>query len=328
MSIDYLEGKEKVEKDYLDLLIRYQINAVICQDIREDLMNLLSQTPEGIIRINCYHTRPFYDQSFVRQEIRYYRYTSFKEFCYYSFCWVFPKYFAGKLYECSLRDWERSFSASTYVCLLSERYFDRLLKLAPFAAKEKLIAINNPNSFIDTDIDKIWNKEKVILWVGRHINSPKNFPLFIDFWKQFKKRHTEWKAIVLGEGIDWETNKRYADRKKAIDVEFLGNKQNVDEYYNRSSFIMITSYYEGWSMVLVEAMSRGCIPCVYNTFEALLDIVDDEVNGVVLPPFEIDVAVKRISSIINDVALMDRMRTDCRRKANSFDVKNILKFRK
>lgn len=322
--LNYLQGEAESKKAYLDILERYDIHAVICQEPRVDLMNILSATPDGIRRITCYHCRPFYDQQYIRQVMRFYNPPSFREFCYKSFCRVFPEYHLKKTLEYSLRDWERVLSVSDKICLLSDRFFDRLCHYASFIDRKKLIAINNPNSFPVRTSSKKKEREKLFLWVARHENGQKNFPLFIDFWKQFKETHSDWKAIVLGEGVDWEYNKRCAKKKHTEDIEFLGNQQNMPEYYERASFIMMTSFWEGWGMVLTEALSFGCIPCVFDTFESLHDIIDDRVNGVIIPPFNIKAAIEAISEILGNVDMMDKMRFNGLRKVLAFDVSIIV----
>jgi len=46
---------------------------------------------------------------------------------------------------------------------------------------------------------------------------------------------------------------------------------------------MMTSRFEGWPMVLMEAMQMGVVPVVYNSFESLSDIVVDGENGYIIP---------------------------------------------
>jgi glycosyltransferase involved in cell wall biosynthesis len=47
--------------------------------------------------------------------------------------------------------------------------------------------------------------------------------------------------------------------------------------------LILTSEYEGFPLVLAEAMSFGVIPVVYGSYSAVYDIISDGVDGVILP---------------------------------------------
>lgn len=324
LTVDYSENAEKAKEAYLHILDNYNIDTVICQGIGIDLMDVLSATPENIARITCYHGRPFYDQSYTRQVLRYYNRFGIKEFFYKTFCRIFPKYHSNKLLQYSLDEWRKAFSSSDYICLLSELFFDRLCHFTPFANRNKLIAFNNPNSFPCPAEYNDFKKEKIILWVARHENGSKNFPLFIDFWGRFSKHHSDWKAIVLGDGDDLTYNKRYATEKKTKELTFLGNQTDVAYFYKRASFIMMTSFGEGWGMVLTEAMSFGCIPCAFDTFESLHDIIDDEENGIIIKPFCLKKAISRIEEIIDNPDFEESLRNNCMNKVKNFEAEKIV----
>lgn len=47
--------------------------------------------------------------------------------------------------------------------------------------------------------------------------------------------------------------------------------------------MILTSEYEGFPLVLAEAMSFGVIPVVYGSYSAVYDIISDGVDGMILP---------------------------------------------
>lgn len=60
-----------------------------------------------------------------------------------------------------------------------------------------------------------------------------------------------------------------------------GNRTDMVDYYSMASILCVTSVFEGWPLVLNEAMSYGTVPVVFNTLRALSDIVDNQINGFV-----------------------------------------------
>jgi len=66
--------------------------------------------------------------------------------------------------------------------------------------------------------------------------------------------------------------------------------------FARASFMLMTSNREGFGLVLVEAMSQGCVPIAYDIKYGPSDIITDGVDGFVVEPGDIDglgAAIKR-----------------------------------
>lgn len=61
-------------------------------------------------------------------------------------------------------------------------------------------------------------------------------------------------------------------------IEFKGT-QPSEPYYAESSVLCMTSTYEGFPMVLIEAQQYGCVPMAFDSFEAVHDIIEDGENG-------------------------------------------------
>ena len=72
-----------------------------------------------------------------------------------------------------------------------------------------------------------------------------------------------------------------------------GAKKN----FHLSSFSLLTSRYEGQGLVVLESMSAGCIPISYAVNYGPADIIDDGVNGFVVPAGDVDALAGRDSSV-------------------------------
>lgn len=322
-SIDYYGDKSQAVKDYRELLLSLRIDFVINQEPRQDLLHLLSETPSGIKRITCVHVQPFYCQTYYKELIKYYNRPGTKALLYKSFCTLFPSYYYKKTLRIQRDTLSHAMTVSDYLCLLSNRFIPRVINYFPEAKRSQIVAINNPNTFsVGRRGEK--PKKKQIIWVGRHENAQKNFPLFIDFWTLFSKHHPDWEALVLGEGKDLVYNKNYARRRAVQNISFLGNRKDVSTFYDEASFIIVTSYYEGWCMVLTEAMNYGCIPCVFDTYESLHDIIEHKKEGLVIRPFDNIQLVNDINEIIDNPSIMTEMQSNCILKSSAFDVEKIV----
>lgn len=321
--LDESLSKQDYICSYQQLLRNKCIDVIINQDTRQDLLELLPYTPEGIKIITCIHSQPFFSQGNTRHLMKYYEKTGLKAQLFRSFCWMFPLY-----HDCiSLRRdrtmFDRVLAESNLICLESEAFIPRMKRYMPYIDASRFVAVSNPNSFHSIELETV-NKDKIFLWVGRQENVSKNFPSFVDFWVRFNKIHPEWEAWVVGVGSYLEYNKSYARRKKAKNLVFLEKVDDISRYYEKATFYALTSAYEGQPMTLLEAMSNGCIPCVYDTFESLHDIVDDGVNGVIVPAYDYNRMISRIEDIMQDKTVMYSMQNSAIEKTKKFSVERIV----
>lgn len=93
----------------------------------------------------------------------------------------------------------------------------------------------------------------------------------------------------------------------------------VDIYYEESAILLLTSIYEGFGLVLTEAMSRGCVPMAFDSFNSVHDIIDSGKNGILIRPFKITDYVNNLMRLVQDehrLKLMSVAAKDVIRKFN------------
>ena len=85
----------------------------------------------------------------------------------------------------------------------------------------------------------------------------------------------------------------------------------------------MTSSYEGWPMVLMEAMSFGCVPVVYDSFEAVHGIIDDGNDGLIVRKFDVSEMSAAILNLIHDEDKRLKMIESGKEKIKKFRVESI-----
>lgn len=120
------------------------------------------------------------------------------------------------------------------------------------------------------------SKQKSILSVGRldgwHV---KGFDVLIRAWGRIVDslklivESEGWKLQIAGTGSEESLNylKQLCKENGVEDsVEFLGFRKDVEKLYQEASIFVLSSRYEGFGLVLIEAMSQGCacIACDYK----------------------------------------------------------------
>lgn len=163
--------------------------------------------------------------------------------------------------------------------------------------KDKFLAIPNPNPV--SCCDKVATKEKEILYVGRIEYNQKRTDRVIDIWKELEPLNPDWKLTIVGDGDDREDLQNLIDEYGLRNVAITGFV-NPLEYYRKASILLLTSEYEGFGLVIVEAMSNGVVPVVYNSFESASDLVNNGYNGLLLDkPFFLSQFTNAIQGLMN-----------------------------
>lgn len=167
--------------------------------------------------------------------------------------------------------------------VLAPGYIKTFMKYTGLKESDKLIALGNPVTVDSQDyVYSSDTKEREILFVGRLDYYQKKVERIIAIWQLLEEHFCDWRLTLVGGGPALEGIKHLVAEKGLKRVSFEGF-QNPVAYYKRASILILTSEFEGFPLVLPEAMSFGVVPMVYGSFAAAYDIIDDEKNGAVLP---------------------------------------------
>lgn len=309
---------------YNRLLKKLSIDCVIFQWIERHTIIWLKNTPSNIKIISVLHLQPFAGYGYERFIFKHYRVNNLRQFVVKFICIICP--IIARNYRIRYTKYLLStiVKYSDEVCLLSKRFIPRIKRIMPTIEIEKFKAINNPITFnLDKNID-ISSKENIILFVGRIHDVSKNIYGFVDIWNELAKMNFNWRAIVVGDGEDLKYVKQYAIKKSVQRISFVGNKRNISSFYKKSKIILITSFSEGWSMALTEGMSYGCVPCAFDSYESLYDIIDNKKNGFIIPSFDNRKFVEQVQELINDDKKYEEMAIAAMQKISVFNPESIV----
>ena len=126
--------------------------------------------------------------------------------------------------------------------------------------------------------------------------------------------------VIVGDGpIRQELEQKSQKMERII---FAGY-QEPEPFYRDASILCLTSDFEGWGMVLTEAMTFGAIPVVFNSFAAVTDIIEDGRTGMLVPPFSCKRFARKLAVLMRDEELRAEMSKTCRKFVQRFDIQNI-----
>ena len=174
---------------------------------------------------------------------------------------------------------------SDHYLLLSKSFIEGFKKYA-FNDGQKVAVCPNPLTIdFPTEIS-LSDKRKEILYVGRLELNQKRVDRVLEIWKDLNERHPQWKLTLVGDGVDREKLEESAKKMSLRNYSFEGF-QNPKKYYKNAQFLLLTSDYEGFGLVLIEAMSYGVIPIGLGSYHAIYDIINNGKNGFVTKlPFD------------------------------------------
>ncbi len=137
-----------------------------------------------------------------------------------------------------------------------ENYFPEL--------KDKLLVFNNLINYkkilknAKEKIEMKKNKEITFINVGRHEEKQKRLSRIIEAVEKLKQENIKCKVLFVGDGVDNIKYKNMVKDKKLEDyITFLGAKQNPYPYFCISDCFLMSSEYEGYPVVFIEALILG-----------------------------------------------------------------------
>lgn len=120
---------------------------------------------------------------------------------------------------------------------------------------DKINLLKNDN--INDEEKKIFSTGKVFINIGRFTHQKGQKHLIGAFFKVLISEPTS-KLVILGSGeLESDLNNLVKKNKTENSIFFLGNKENVFKYLNRSDCFVFTSIWEGFPNALAEAFSVG-----------------------------------------------------------------------
>ena len=150
---------------------------------------------------------------------------------------------------------------------------------------------------------------KRVIAVGR-LDYQKGFDRLVKVWEVVKKDPIakDWILDIYGQG-DWREMllAMIAERDLQDSLHINVPTDKIEYEYAHSSIIAMTSNYEGFGMVLVEAMSCGVPAIAFDCKCGPSDIISDGVSGIIVPDGDTAAFADALLRLMADDSLRQRM---------------------
>ena len=175
------------------------------------------------------------------------------------------------------------------VTIVSQKAKEKMVEARAISAGKTIVIYNgiDINRFKFQDRKKrektrkelnLKGSDKVLISVGRLFKA-KGYPYLIEAIKILKKKYPEIVLLILGEGEKRiELEKQIRESNLTKNIFLLGRKDNVLLYLNASDIFVLASLWEGFGLVVTEAMACS-LPVVATNVGGIPEIVEDKHSG-------------------------------------------------
>lgn len=184
-----------------------------------------------------------------------------------------------------------------------------------YCIKEGLLSIKQINIGVDLERFKFSDTKKetgyfTFLYVGR-IVSIKNIPFLIEAFAEAYKINNKIRLIIVGEGESRDTIKVsiMIDKYNLNEAVFLKGRKtdnNLIEEYQKADCFVLSSDYDNFPNVVLEAMAAG-LPVVATNTGGIPRQVINNVNGILVPVRDVEEFKKAMVRISIDTDMAKRM---------------------
>ena len=192
-------------------------------------------------------------------------------------------------------------------------YFEKINK--------NVITIPNFSPYpVSVKQDRNYNK---IIAVGR-LTDQKNFLHLLKAWELVFAKIPNWELSIYGQGEHFNLLNEYIKINELNNVFLMGSTSDIQSIYEKASFFVMSSKYEGLPMVLIESQSFGLPIISYDCPNGPSDIIIDEYNGFLVENQNIEKLAKKILELAENPFLLEEFSQNSLKNALNYQSENIL----
>lgn len=196
-------------------------------------------------------------------------------------------------------------------------------KYTNWGKNKKVIHIPNPITILPSHLSTLSNGKLVA--VGRLVEQ-KNFKSLIEAFRITLKSHPDWILEIYGDGVlKDELQTQIINNNLSKNIFIKGNSPDHNEIYGNASVFVMTSIYEGFPLVLLEAMAFGLPVIAYECPCGPKDIIVDGFNGFLVPVNNEFLLAKKIIQLMENNDLRMIMGLNAKLKSENYKIENIIK---
>ena len=165
-----------------------------------------------------------------------------------------------------------------------------------------------------------------VIAVGR-LDYQKGFDRLLDAWALLPEQlRADWRLDIFGQG-EWEEKLKNQIAQLGIEASAAVNKPTnaIFDEYAASDFLVMTSHYEGFPMVMIEAMACGVPAVCFDFLCGPRDIIAEGVNGLIVPEGDLQALADAMQKLMENSALLEDMSAHAKGISKTYSQDSIMK---
>lgn len=167
---------------------------------------------------------------------------------------------------------------------------------------------------------------KRVIAVGR-LDYQKGFDRLIQAWQLVRHtgKFTDWKLDIFGQGEWREMLQQMIDKAELQNTVCLNRPtKQIGEEYVKSDMLVMSSNYEGFPMVMIEAMACG-LPVVSFDYKCgPKDIIQTGINGLLVPNGDIQALADAMMKVMEDEAYRKMLSLNARKVVDTYSEQAVM----
>lgn len=185
--------------------------------------------------------------------------------------------------------------------------------------------IPNAAMHVSKSYSDVTNKR--VIAVGR-LDYQKGFDRLIEAWELIQRtgEWTDWRLDIFGQG-EWKDMLQQMIDERGLQHSVRINKptKQIGEEYVKSSLLVMSSHYEGFPMVMIEAMACG-LPVVSFDYKCgPKDIIQHGINGLLVPEGDIKALANAMMEVMADEAYRRMLSQNARKVVDTYSEEAVMK---
>ena len=192
---------------------------------------------------------------------------------------------------------------------------------ASWTELKNIHVIPDPLALTIDEVSPLANKR--VMAVGRYVYQ-KGFDLLLQAWAKIESQHPDWELVVYGMGdrdfYDQIIDDLHINRNRC---HLYGSTPDIKKEYLNSSLFVFSSRFEGFGMVLIEAMACGLPVVSFDCPCGPKDIVRHEEDGLLVPSDDTDSLAEAMHKLMSDDVLRNNMASEALKNVRRFQLDEI-----
>lgn len=192
-------------------------------------------------------------------------------------------------------------------------------------ATKRFHAIYNPIEDLPIKKPVEWNvQQPYILFLGRMDKEVKNLPLLLEAYNQSELPDLDIPLVMLGEGEGIAFVKQRVQELEIEDkVKTYPYTPYVGWVLKNAKFLVLSSRYEGFPRVLIEALSVGTPVVSVDCQSGPKEVIQQEKNGLLVPNHDIDALANAMSRMYTDEQLYNHCKAFAKESVQHLSMETI-----